>query len=357
VSDQTAAELSEATEVPARKKRNSVQDKQVKRVRHVYELAKQGTFKGHQPAQAVMTYYAFNMAMNDSKPRGFRQGYVMPGCTYPASVANATSWSDEAVRKANAWLHEQRFIEIRDVQPDGQRSIEVLSYDAESEQARQKVLAEEGLATAPELKRGPRAKRTQRPTAETPISTDSGNPANVSGNTPPANSTEVDTDSSDSSIYISDSYIPEQPAPQARAASIESAEIENEEEREEAPAGPGRAGQVPAEDRAGAKSYTWFIECDRHGTPVSCRVAAGRGRPRGGERTFTGTLGEFQAKYPGLVSDRRKWMIHLGPGNVPQGYTEIPLEEHARDGNHHEIFTGTVDALSLPFNLRVRAVP
>src|SRR5882724_9454147 len=229
------AELSGDQATP-RPKRHWVQDVQVNLVRHSYDLAKTGVFEGRQPAQAIFQYYIFNTAIHDSAPRRFRQGYVMPGCTFPASVKKATSWSDEAVRKANAWLHQQRLIGVSDIQADGERSIEILSYDGESEQSRLKALAEGGQATALALKRGPRSKRSGKTAAEDAVSTVSGDTSTVSGITAPPISTDVDTYYSDLPAYPSDADRAEQPAPAARAAST--GQSDQEKEVEEAAARP-----------------------------------------------------------------------------------------------------------------------
>jgi hypothetical protein len=143
------------------KNKDWVQDCQVWLVRLVYDLAKTGVFKGRACAQAVLTYYRFNTAIYNSEPRGFRRGYVMPGCTFPASVARATSFTPKAVREANIWLHQQRLITIEDYGAS-------IYTGATDEDERLKLLAEEGPREAPELKVGPRFRKTRKPEVTEP---------------------------------------------------------------------------------------------------------------------------------------------------------------------------------------------
>src|SRR5260221_4768735 len=79
----------------------------------------------------------------------------MPGCTFPAAVAKATSLTPKTVRAANIWLHQHRLIEITDFGA----SIEFDSPGYAEDW--QKLLAEQGLRGAPELRTGPRRKRAK----------------------------------------------------------------------------------------------------------------------------------------------------------------------------------------------------
>lgn len=284
-------------------RRYSVQNTQVELVRHVYALAKLGMFQGHTTAQDVLIYYMFNCAVNDSKPRNFRRGYVMPGCTYPASAAKATTWSDEAVRKANTWLHEQRLIEITDVQPDGQRSIEILSWDAESEETRLKLLAEDGPREALKLKRGPRATKARSTTQEAPIPTAGGNISTVSGNTGGSISTDVDTYSSDSSIYKSDIDTPEPTSSaSARVKDLFGGREEEAAARPVAAEAGAQSEEMPITQDITTRPEVkprWYVDLDD-----DCyRPAIGRGRRRAGEVEFLGSEEELLRQYPSLASD------------------------------------------------------
>jgi hypothetical protein len=245
VSTEEASSNAEETE-DASKRPSSVQDMQAELVGHVYTLAKAGVFKGHASFQAILTYYMFNTARYDSEPRGFKQAHVMPGCTFPAAVAKATNYTTETVRQANVWLHQQRLIEITELGT----SIKILYWDHHgNEEERKKLLDEEGLATAPERKSGPRPKRsrkiTTQPEGDDETPTQLGIDRNSVGDKEPGNPNSVGTYSSRSSSTFQTSTQPDRA--QKRASCVEADKDEEEGKRAPASPPPGDAVRDPQE--------------------------------------------------------------------------------------------------------------
>jgi hypothetical protein len=301
-------------------KRNKdwVQDWQVTFVKLVYDAAKTGVFKGRACAQAVLTYYAFNLAIYDSAPRGFRRGYVMPGCTYPAAVAQATSYTPKAVRDANIWLHQQRFIEI---EHNGTSiSLDQLGFEDE----RLKLLAEEGQRQAPELKVGPRFRKPRRAgeaeighepeviEPQVPIDRTSGSI------TEEPNRTSGSTYSSGSSLYYSESHRTEPPA--AALDAVGKKDLGEEGKTAGADVGEQDLAYILnlGKDRPALpdNGLHWFIRPEDR----NYRPAVGRSRPKAGEILFEGTEADLLDKYgphytgPAWDVDDREDVLLLGGG-------------------------------------------
>lgn len=280
-----------------------VQDWQVKLVKDVYDLARLGVFKGHATAQAVLTYYRFNTAIFDSKPRDFKRGYVMPYCTVPAAVAKAASCTPKAVRDANIWLHEQYLIEIA---AHG-TVIDATTSFAPDEAARQARLAEHGPREAPVLRHGPRPKRSKiEPHAqfaqeiEPQVSIDRTSGANSEPEIEP----EV-RHTLQSSSYNSDEYRLESAAPTAKPPMA----FLKEEEEEAAARPVGAEAGSQADEGDQALAYILNSGKDRPGLPDdglhwyvntqdgTYRPAVGRGRPKSGENLFEGTENDLLDTY------------------------------------------------------------
>jgi hypothetical protein len=136
----------------------SVQDLKARRYQHVEKLTVAGVFKGQQSARTVFTLYVMSEAANDNKLRAFRRGYVMPGSGIPKIVAKKTGLGLSTVHRAMDWLHEQGFIELRELTGGTYRyvnSVKILSYDEDSEASR---LATAGTHARSEVKpRKPRS--------------------------------------------------------------------------------------------------------------------------------------------------------------------------------------------------------
>jgi hypothetical protein len=317
-----STEEPEGTEAEPQERPYSVQDMQADLVRHVYTLAKKDVFTGHPAYQAVLIYYMFNTARYDSEPRGFRHGFVMPGCTYPAAVAKATSLTPRTIHRANTWLHQQRLIEITNAGTSIEPLPGAISWE-NVEEERQKRLDEDGPAPSPELRSGPRPKRRS---ATTPARDESGHevripeadgdePADIlsgsadesgpdvrivetSGpNRKPGIRTSCPTYSSRSSTYIPDGDKQER----AERASVGCHhQNEREEGKRASAAPPSPADSRPARAQRASYDNTFRYGKARDGVPYFTR---GRNKPRkSDEGTVTLTTDEA-VKYFQLLKD------------------------------------------------------
>lgn len=119
--------------------RSSVQDLTHYLHGWVIRLTEGDVFKGHQSARTVFDFYCQHVAANDSEPRGFVRGFVMPGVITPSVVARKTGLDAKSVWRANNWLHEQGLIAVTDACGPRYKyvyAIEIISMDETSEDAR-----------------------------------------------------------------------------------------------------------------------------------------------------------------------------------------------------------------------------
>jgi hypothetical protein len=134
-----------------KERKDWIQDVQAVMYRDIVALTKLGVFSGQQAARAVLQHYRFNIAVNSNSARGFRRGYVMPGCTQPAVVAAHTGLSRATVNRANTWLHQNYLVTIA----DNGAVIDPFLFSADQDEERRKVVAEQPRS-APELRDGPK---------------------------------------------------------------------------------------------------------------------------------------------------------------------------------------------------------
>jgi hypothetical protein len=113
---------------------------------HIVELTKAGVFTGHQAGRTILIWFGMNVSVSDRPKQGLQRGFVMSGCISQKAVCAATGLSQSAVSKAMAWLISQQLVSVGYVLGDKRqyvRSVEILSFDAESEEERIAQLAEQ----------------------------------------------------------------------------------------------------------------------------------------------------------------------------------------------------------------------
>jgi hypothetical protein len=136
-----------------RQRKDWIQDVQAVMYRDIVALTKLGVFDGQQAARTVLQHYRFNIAVNSNSARGFRRGYVLPGCTQPAVVAEHTGLSRATVNRVNTWLHQNYLVTIT----DNGAVIDPFLFSADDDEQRQKMVAEQPRC-APELRDGPKGR-------------------------------------------------------------------------------------------------------------------------------------------------------------------------------------------------------
>lgn len=136
-----------------RQRKDWIQDVQSAMYRDIVALTKLGVFDGQQAARTVLQHYRFHIAIKSDSARGFRRGYVLPGCTQPAVVAEHTGLSRATVNRANTWLHQNYLVTIT----DNGAVIDPFLFSADDDEQRQKLIADQPRS-APELRDGPKGR-------------------------------------------------------------------------------------------------------------------------------------------------------------------------------------------------------